>query len=187
MSDFSKFRTSLSGFNRSDVANYIEALCADHRRQLKEKDAEREALLEQLNDVRSALEEKDDRNAALQAELEQVKTSLDENQKMLEEALSMEPAAPQEDYHSLELEAYRRAEAMERSTSERAARLQQQLTALVEETAGRYEQVGQDIDSLSKDLSTGLQRLQEALSELDAVFADTSDRFDTMDVTITEE
>ena len=187
MSDFSKFRTSLSGFNRSDVANYIENLCTDHRKQLKEKDAEREAVLEQLNDVRNALEEKDARAAALSAELEQVKAALEETQKMLEEALSMEPAAPQEDYHSMELEAYRRAEAMERSTSERAAKLQQQLTALVEETAGRYEQVGQEVQSLSQDLSCGLQRLQDTLSELDAVFADTSERFDTMDVTITEE
>jgi len=187
MSDFSKFRTSLSGFNRSDVANYIEALCADHQKKLKERDAEREAILEQLNELKSVLEEKDARSAALASELAQTKTALEETQKMLEEALSMEPDQPQEDYDALELEAYRRAEAMERSTAERAARLQQQLTALVEETAGRYEQVGQDIQSLSQDLSSGLQRLQEALAELDAVFADTSDRFDTMDVSITEE
>ena len=180
MTDFSKFRSALSGFNRSDVANYIEALCAEHHRKLKDAEAEREALLEQLNDVRRVLAEKEAAAKALEEELE-------EQRQLLEDATCAEPAEPQEDYHSLELEAYRRAEAMERSTAERAAKLQQQLTGLVEETAGRYEQVGQDIDSLSKDLSSGLQRLQEALSELDAVFADTSERFDTMDVTITEE
>ena len=180
MTDFSKFRSALSGFNRSDVANYIEAMCADHLKQLKEKDAEREALLEQLNDVRRVLDEK-------KAEAKSMEQELAELRSLLEDATCAEPAAPQEDYHSLELEAYRRAEAMERSTAERAAKLQQQLTGLVEETAGRYEQVGQDIESLSKDLGVGLQRLQEALSELDTVFADTSERFDTMDVTITEE
>ena len=182
MTDFSKFRSALSGFNRSDVANYIEDLCIQHQKQLKAEKDEREAILEQLNDVRKALDEKAAQAASLETELAQSKLALDETQKMLEEALSMEPEAPQEDYHSMELEAYRRAEAMERSTAERTARVQQQLGDLLEETAGRYEQVGQDIKSLSEDLGSNLQRLQEALSDLDAVFEETSERFDHMDV-----
>ncbi|MBP3634372.1 MAG: hypothetical protein J6J43_07350 [Oscillospiraceae bacterium] len=181
MTDFSKFRSALSGFNRSDVANYIEALSAEHQKQLKAEKEEREAILEQLNAVRRTLDEETKRAEALEQELAASKTALEETQKMLEEALSMEPDAPQEDYHSLELEAYRRAEAMERSTCERAAKVRQQLGDLVEETAGRYEQVGQDIKSLSEDLGSNLQRLQEALSELDAVFDDTTDRFDHLD------
>ena len=44
-----------------------------------------------------------------------------------------------------------------------------------------YEQVGQDIKSLSEDLGSNLQRLQEALSDLDAVFDETTDRFDNID------
>ena len=187
MTDFSKFRSALSGFNRSDVANYIEALCAEHRKQLKAEQEEREAILEQLNGVRGMLEGKEARIAELTAELDSTKTALDEAQKMLEEALCMEPEAPAEDYGSMELEAYRRAEAMERATTERAARVRQQLGDLVEETAGRYEQVGQDIKSLSEDLGLNLQRLQETLSELDAVFDETTDRFDRMDVEETEE
>ena len=35
MADFSKFRSSLNGFNRSDVAEYIETLCAEHQKALK--------------------------------------------------------------------------------------------------------------------------------------------------------
>ena len=186
MTDFSKFRTSLSGFNRSDVANYIEALCADHQKQLKAERASRETLLEEFNSLRHTLTMEEAKAKALEEELAQSKAALEETQKMLEEALSMEPAEPQEDYHSMELEAYRRAEAMERNTAERATRVKQQLGDLVEETAGRYEQVGQDIKSLSEDLSSNLQRLQETLSELDAVFEDTTDRFDHMDVEETE-
>ena len=178
MTDFSKFRSSLGGFNRSDVANYIESLCMEHQKQLKAEKHEREAVLEQLNDLKKALDEETAKTKALEQELAQAKAVQEETQSMLEEALSIEPPAPQEDYHSMELEAYRRAEAMERATSERAARVRQQLGDLVEETAGRYEQVGQDIKSLSQDLTINLQRLQETLSDLDAVFEDTNDQFD---------
>lgn len=187
MTDFSKFRSALSGFNRSDVANYIEALCAEHRKQLKAEQEEREAILEQLNAVRSTLALEEGKVQALEEELAQSRTALEETQKMLEEALDMDPEAPAEDYGSLELEAYRRAEAMERATTERASKVRQQLGDLVEETAGRYEQVGQDIKSLSEDLGLNLQRLQETLSELDAVFEETTDRFDHVGMDETEE
>ena len=187
MTDFSKFRSALSGFNRSDVANYIEALCAEHQKQLKAEKEEREAILEQLNAVRRTLELEEGKVKAAEAELAETKAALEETQKMLEEALEMEPDAPDEDYGSLELEAYRRAEALERSTSERAARVRQQLGDLIEETAGRYEQVGQDIRSLSEDLGSNLQRLQEALSDLDTVFEETADRFDRVGAEETEE
>ena len=187
MTDFSKFRSSLSGFNRSDVANYIETLCAEHQKQLKAEKEEREAILEQLNAVRFTLDLEENKTSSLESELAATKAALEETQKMLEEALSMEAEAPTEDYGSLELEAYRRAEALERSTNERAARIRQQLGDLIEETAGRYEQVGQDIKSLSEDLGVNLQRLQETLSELDVVFSDTTERFDRVATDETEE
>lgn len=187
MADFSKFRSALSGFNRSDVANYIEAISTEHQKQLKAEKEEREAILEQLNAVRRTLELEEAKTKSLQDELNQTKAALEETQKMLEEALEMEPEAPAEDYGSLELEAYRRAEALERSTTERAARVRQQLGDLIEETAGRYEQVGQDIKSLSEDLGSNLQRLQEALTDLDTVFEETNDRFDRVAMDDTEE
>ena len=47
--------------------------------------------------------------------------------------------------------------------------------------------MGQDIRSLSEDLGSNLQRLQEALSDLDTVFEETADRFDRVDAEETEE
>ena len=32
MSDFSKFRTAVSGFNRTDVVNYIESTSIEHKK-----------------------------------------------------------------------------------------------------------------------------------------------------------
>lgn len=181
MADFSKFRSSLGGFNRSDVANYIEALSAEHLKQMKAEKAEREAVQSQLKELRRELEEERAAKKALADELTQAKAAQEETQKMLEEALNIADEQ-QEEYSCKELEAYRRAEAMERATGERTAKIRQQLNNLLEETSGRYEQVGQDIKSLSEDLGDHLSRLQEALSELDAVFEETTDRFENINV-----
>ena len=189
MADFSKFRSSLNGFNRLDVADYIEALCAEHRKALASAQEEADALTRQLQEVWQSLEAQSARNAALESELNATRTALDETQAALEQALSdlTEPEAPQEpaaevpDYTSLELEAYRRAEAMERSSTQRAARLRTRLDELLEQVSSRCEQTGQEIQVLTDDIRTNLKRLEDTLSDLDEIFDETSASFRAMD------
>ena len=189
MADFSKFRSSLNGFNRLDVANYIESLCAEHRKALASAQEEADALTRQLQEVWQSLEAQSARNAALESELDATRTALDETQAALEQALSdlTEPEAPQEpaaevpDYTSLELEAYRRAEAMERSSTQRAARLRTQLDELLDQVSSRCEQTGQEIQVLTDDIRTNLKRLEDTLSDLDEIFDETSASFRAMD------
>ena len=189
MADFSKFRSSLNGFNRLDVADYIEALCAEHRKALASAQEEADALTRQLQEVWQSLEAQNARSAALESELDATRTALDETQAALEQALSdlTEPEAPQEpaaevpDYTSLELEAYRRAEAMERSSTQRAARLRTRLDELLEQVSSRCEQTGQEIQVLTDDIRTNLKRLEDTLSDLDEIFDETSASFRAMD------
>ena len=189
MADFSKFRSSLNGFNRLDVANYIEALCAEHRKALASAQEEADALTRQLQEVWQSLEAQNARSAALESELDATRTALDETQAALEQALSdlTEPEAPQEpaaevpDYTSLELEAYRRAEAMERSSTQRAVRLRTQLDELLEQVSSRCEQTGQEIQVLTDDIRTNLKRLEDTLSDQDEIFDETSASFRAMD------
>lgn len=189
MADFSKFRSSLNGFNRLDVADYIESLCAEHSKALASAREESDALTRQLQEVWQSLEAQNARNAALESELDATRTALDETQAALEQALSdlTEPEAPQEpaaevpDYTSLELEAYRRAEAMERSSTQRAARLRTRLDELLEQVSSRCEQTGQEIQVLTDDIRTNLKRLEDTLSDLDEIFDETSASFRAMD------
>ena len=44
MSDFSKFRTAVSGFNRTDVVNYIESTSIEHQKALRKLTDERDKL-----------------------------------------------------------------------------------------------------------------------------------------------
>ena len=196
MADFSKFRSAINGFNRSDVANYIETSSAEHRAALQALQQQVDTLTDQLTQAQAALEAQTDRNAQLQKQLEETETALKSTEEALDEAMTMlteEPApAEQEeapDYASMELEAYRRAEAMERTSSERAAKLNQQLSDLLDQVSGRYEQTGQEIQVLTEDIRINLKRLEEALSDLDVIFDETAQTFDTMDtadMTVTE-
>ena len=198
MADFSKFRSSLNGFNRSDVADYIEALCAEHQKSLKGAQEEAASLSQQLAQAQESLDVQTARSSALQTELEATQTALESTQAALEEALTAltEPEPPAEDepaespeetpekapdYPSLELEAYRRAEAMERSSTQRAARLRAQLDDLLDQVSSRYEQTGQEIQVLTEDIRTNLKRLEDTLSDLDAIFDEASESFNVME------
>ena len=93
-----------------------------------------------------------------------------------------EAEAPEEapDYPSLELEAYRRAEATERLAARRAEQLKRELTDFLENTTARYQQTGEDIAALAEDLKSGLMRLEENLSELDLLFNETTEHLETL-------
>ena len=192
MADFSKFRSSINGFQRADVANYIETICAEHQAALLKLQQENEALTQQVQTLQSDLEQQLRRGEDLQQQLEDTQTALKSTEEALDEAMTMlteepaaaEPEEDQPDYTSLELDAYRRAEAMERASSERAARLNQQLNDLLDQVSGRYEQTGQEIQVLTEDIRINLKRLEEALSDLDVIFDETTQTFDSMEPTV---
>ena len=201
MADFTKFRTSVGGFNRSDVSNYIETLCADHRRTLKQLQEENEALAARVETLQAevqtgaaALEESTARLTETETALASTEQALEEALVMVEEQSALRAAAEAQqqeqqeaiNYTMLELEAYRRAEATERLAQERAARLRLQLNDLLDNVAGRYEQTGQEIEALAEDMQTAMKRLQDALSDLSVLFDETTGRFDTMDANAPE-
>ena len=198
MDDFSKFRSALNGFHRADVTAYIEKLCAEHQQALKQAREEAEGLARQLEVAKAALLSEARRSEKLESQLAETKTALESTQAALEEALTLpapesqpeeehetlSPEEPQEDemdYPSLELEAYRRAEAMERLSAGRAARLRQQLSDLLDEVSSRYEQTGQEIQVLTEDIRTNLKRLEDTLSDLDAIFDEATEGFGAME------
>lgn len=198
MEDFSRFRSALNGFNRSDVAAYIEQISQAHTAALSEVKKNADNLAQDLSSSQDALLRQSGRVAALEAKLtqaEQEKSALEEKlaqaeqalhatEEALEEALSMVPEQEEEqeqppapDYENMELEAYRRAEAMERTAAERAARLQQQLGVLLEQISSRYEEAGQEIGVLTADIRTNLTRLEDTLSDLDVIFDEATGSF----------
>ena len=185
MADFTKFRTSMGGFKRSDVTNYIESLCAEHTKTLKKLEEENADLADRLSASEAQLKEQSSAAEDLRQQLRETEMSLSSTETALNEAMEMleeqQAAEPSPDYVAMELEAYRRAEATERLASERAMRLRQKMDDLLDSVSSRYEQSGQEIQVLSEDLRNNLQRLQETIAELELVFHETTDSFDNLD------
>ena len=196
MSDFSKFRGSLGGFNRTDVADYIEKLCLTHAAELKERSRRAEELQTQLEETRAQLRETEADRDRLQDQLQEARDQLQEAQDALEAATAPKPEpeepeepeeveAPEEapDYPSLELEAYRRAEATERLAARRAEQLSRQMQEFVAHISQRYAETGEEIAALSEDMRSDLQRLQDSLSDLESLFTETTDHFESVEET----
>lgn len=185
MADFSKFRSSLGGFHRGDVATYIETLCRTHGAELKERDGRIESLTAALAEAQGQREEAIAQAEALRRQVEELETQLEaatapppEEEEALSEDAADETEVP--DYPTLELEAYRRAEATERLASQRAQQLKRELVDFLENTTARYQQTGEDIAALAEDLKYGLKRLEENLSELDLLFGETAEHLETL-------
>ena len=194
MSDFSKFRGSLGGFNRTDVADYIEKLCLTHAAELKERSRRAEERQTQLEQTRAKLRETEADRDRLQDQLQEARDQLQEAHDALEAATAPKPEpeepeepeeveAPEEapDYPSLELEAYRRAEATERLATRRAEQLSRQMQEFVAHISQRYAETGEEIAALSEDMRNDLQRLQDSLSDLESLFTETTDHFESVE------
>ena len=183
MADFSKFRSSLGGFHRGDVANYIESLSMQHAAAMKEKSGQIDALQAELLAARQKLQEAEEEKRALRDQLDDALAALEAATAPAEEAAEDETEAEVEeapDYPKLELEAYRRAEATERLATQRAQQLKRELVDFLENTTARYQQTGEDIAALAEDLKSGLKRLEENLSELDLLFGETAEHLETL-------
>ena len=96
MADFSKFRTAVSGFNRTDVVNYIESTSIEHQKALRkltdERDklsAENARLQVELAGLQKRLEQAQADNGALS---EQVNALAQEGSELAEQLKSSEAA-----------------------------------------------------------------------------------------------
>lgn len=199
MADFSKFRTAVSGFNRTDVVNYIESASMEHQKALRkltdERDklaAENAQLQTQLTGLQARLIQVQADNDALSEQLKAAEAARAEaaaqpqpapEAEPIEEepaAETPEPPAQEPSLTEKELTAYRRAEQTERNAAVRARRIYTQLSNLCEDARSRYLDSGEEIAALAADLSTGLARLQDAFAEVQVIFDDAQNAFDDM-------
>lgn len=185
MSDVSRFRSALNGFNRTDVVNYVESMSLAQQKQLRQMQEQ----LTQLSTDKAALEQE---NASLREELAAAQAEREELRGMLER--QTDPAAPEEEAvqtvetpaeepaDRLELEAYRRAAETERSAAARAKKLQARLSALCDGARSRYQDAGEEIAALSADISANIERLQESFAEVQLIFDQAEEAFEALEL-----
>ena len=182
------FRSAFNGFNREDVVRYIEYLNSKHAAEItqlrseiqflttKEEPAPVEAVQEdttpltekieaqeaQISEISSRCEALEAEIAALKAEKEQLsaeKAELEEQLNTLRQENEAHKARIAD-----ELEAYRRAERMERLANERAEQLCQQVNGVLADTTAKVENASNLVSDLSDRVMGQLMELQTAVT-----------------------
>ena len=177
------FRSAFNGFNREDVVHYLEYLNAKHTNQINQLTAENEALRAQVDTLPelesqqllvASLEEK---CAELTRLLEAAQARCEEleqaaAQKPVEDAPAQEPALSPS--ASEELEAYRRAERIEREAKERAELVYFQANGVLTEATAKVDGISSDITEMADQVMTQLTQLQVAISSSKQALQDAS-------------
>ena len=181
MSAPQKFRTALNGFNREDVASYLEYLNSKHSAQVNQLTSEAEFLRAKLDSVQpaenqdeliSALESERD---SLRAQLEELKTYCASLELELEEARNTPvaapaapvviPAAPAPSYSAAEeLEIYRRAERTERMAKERADLIYRQTNGVLNEASVRVHEMADQVVPIADQILMQISQLQNTVN-----------------------
>ena len=177
------FRSAFNGFNREDVVHYLEYLNAKHTNQINQLTAENEALRAQV-DTLPELESQQLLVASLEekcAELTRLLEAAQARCEELEQAAAQKPVedAPAQEPSlspsaSEELEAYRRAERIEREAKERAELVYFQANGVLTEATAKVDGISSDITEMADQVMTQLTQLQVALSSSKQALQDAS-------------
>lgn len=191
-----RFRTAWNGFNKQDVTEYLVKTNGAHREALTrlndrvaELESENEALRQTAPDTQR-VEELESYNMKLMERIRLLEDQLAEAEKALAEADSQAPGAPVaaavpaaasgDEIRVLELEAYRRAEAMERRASLRFQQVSQQVGqisgSIVKELTSTVDSARVALDAIDDQLNV----LQGASRQLDTAMADGVEKLETM-------
>ena len=169
MSAPQNFRSAFNGFNREDVVHYLEYINTKHTTRVNQLTTENEELrarLEQLpgEEDLASVESLEAQIADLTAQLEAAQARCVELEQQLAEKAA--PAVEEGLSHSAaeELEAYRRAERIEREARERAELVYFQANGVLTDAAGKVDGLSADITEIADKVMQQLTQLQVAVS-----------------------
>ena len=157
MSELKNFRSAFRGFNRQDVVNYIEYINNTHNAQVEQLNNQLQAALAQPSD-----EELNARLEAAEARIAELEATLAEQDR----AVLSDGASCTEQ----ELEAYRRAERVERVAKERAEQIYAQANGVLAEATLKAESASAHIGAIADQVSNQLKEYQDSVLETKATF-----------------
>lgn len=188
------FRSSLHGFNRQDVANYLEYLNNRHAAQVNQLNTDLEALRRQAK-----APAEDPQRTALEARCRELEQQLEAARKERDEALAQREAAEQklasarQDREEAllrscgekleanrELEAYRRAERTERMARERAEQVYSETGTVLTQASNRIEAALRQMTGISQQVTGQLDTLQTAIASSRLALQDAAQTIDKL-------
>ena len=190
MSAPQNFRSAFNGFNRDDVVKYLEYINSRHHAQVNQLTGENEYLRQQLEAAQAApgaqeeLQRLQELCASQQEELEELRAvrtamearcsgmekELEEAQRKAEEAQSTAQCGVAQ-----ELEAYRRAERMERQARERSEQIYRQTNSVLADATVQLEDATGGIFQLADQVMGQLEQLRSAVDRSKQALKNASD------------
>lgn len=180
-----RFRSALGGFHKGDVTNYISQTVSAHRDTVRKLNDQIEALEQENENLRGTaadgaylakLEEKAQQLIALQEENGLLKNRVRQLEYKLEEQEEAASAEPEENLQEKELEAYRRAEAMERRVCQRTQAMKVQLDEISGQASEQFQAAMESVKTVLAGIEDYLATLRNTSENLDAAMAEGLER-----------
>ena len=180
MTAMQNFRSAFNGFNREDVVRYIEYINSRHTTEVNQLKSELDLLQNRVESIPDV-----DALAAELAELRAQRDQLLEKVSQLEEQVTAPApvvvAAPASAFSAeQELEAYRRAERMERVARERAEQVYHQANAALADATVKVDAAALEISRMSDAVLTQLNGLQAAVNSSKQALTEASETMYTI-------
>lgn len=163
------FRSAFNGFNREDVVHYLEYLNTKHNNRVNQLTAENESLqakLESLPDLDGQQQRIRELEQTVESLTEQLENALTRCKELEQQSAEAQPV-PESTLSvnaSEELEAYRRAERIEREARERAELVYFQANGVLTEATAKVDGISSDITDMADNVMSQLTQLQMAVS-----------------------
>lgn len=171
-----QFRSAFNGFNRDDVVRYMEFINNKHAAQVAQLSNELEYLRGKQDTLdASRVSELEKQLNSVTAENDTLKHRIAVLEHRLQEAnaaLASPPAPTPPAPSDSELEAYRRAERVERLAKERARQVGRQTAAAMGQTAAAMGQTADTVDEAAAKLSQIAQAFLQQLEQIQSAVAD---------------
>ena len=173
MAEAHNFRSAFHGFNREDVVRYIAYMNNRHNDQVNQLNSEKKALLDELNATKDLVPTQDLKElvAQLEAECAALKARCDELEAAQEAAAAANQEAAERTIAEAELEAYRRAERVERAAQDRSEQIYRQATATLAEATAQVDGAAIQFKQLSERVNMQMAELQAAVEGSKAALA----------------
>lgn len=175
------FRTAFNGFHREDVVRYLEYINNKHNAQVNQLEEENAALRAQLQAAPA-----EDRSGEVEALTEQLNEALSRCAELEKQLEARPEAAPQKEEPVLsacaaeELEAYRRAERIEREAKERSELVYFQANSVLTEAAAKVDSISGEITDMADQVMSRLTQLQMAVSSSKQALQDAASIMNTI-------
>ena len=162
MSAQQNFRTALNGFNREDVVRHIEYLNARHAAEINQLNSE----LEYLRTHRSEPAPAATPDPVIEQQAARIRELFDRCQELEREleTLKAEKDKPSTASQAAELEAYRRAERVERLAKERAEQVCHQVNGTLADATLRVDEAAALLNGVTDKVMEQLTQLQTAVT-----------------------